>query len=67
MGKTTDTITKQFIPGFGQNEDGTSAVPIRAMTKEEEAERTQLNIANTTESRRRAVLEHTSKNNGIYK
>lgn len=59
MSETTDTITKQFVEGFGVvqiGEDDFIAEPIRSMTPAEIKEREDLNKQNTTEALRKRVL-----------
>lgn len=65
--ETTDSITKQFVEGFGitEHEDGTqTAEPIRAMTAEEIKEREVMNAANTSGAMRARVLAHKQLTNG---
>lgn len=55
------TTDYSLIKGF--DEDG----PIRYMNEEEIKERNELNIANTSESLRKRVIEHNAKSNGHAK
>lgn len=66
--ETTDTITKEYVEGFGMITDENGEVigqeKIRSMSPFETKEREQLNIKNTASAMRARVVAEQAKSNG---